>query len=102
MCMIKPVLSTRVLDSGGVPLASIQDFRDMGLDIAQGIRIIIRVLAMFLADRFLTPADQALVLRLQRMPRHECSSDRTRRGEHPGIFVDTFSKPVLASPLRAG
>ena len=106
-CTTGLALSTRLPDSGGVPLATIQDFRDMGRedmgqDIDQGIPIIIPVPAIPRADRFLTLADQALVLRLQRMPRHECSNDRTRRGEHPGIFVDTFSKPVLASPLRAG
>lgn len=106
-CTTGLALSTRLPDSGGVPLDTIQDFRDMdledmGLDIAQGIPIIIPVPAMPLADRFLIQVDQALVLRLQRMPRHECSNDRTRRGEHPGIFVDTFSKAVLASPPRAG
>lgn len=106
-CMIKPVPSTRVLDSGGAPLGTIQDFRDMGRedtgqDIDQAILIIIPVPAITPADPLLVLADQALVLHLQRMPRHECSNDRTRRGEHPGIFVDTFSKPVLASPLRAG
>ena len=74
--MIKPVLSTRVLDSGGAPLATIQGFLGMGLGIDPGTRIIIPVPAMPLADRFLTPAGQALVLRLLRMRRHECSSDR--------------------------
>ena len=82
-CMTKPVLSTRILDSGGAPLRTIQDFRDMGqedmgLDIAQGIPIIIPVPDIPQADRFLTPAGQALVLPLRRMPRHECSDDRTR------------------------
>ena len=100
--MIKPVPSTRILDSGGAPLATIQDSPGTGLDIDQAILIIIPVPAITPADPLLVLADQALVLRLQRMPRHECSNDRTRRGEHPGIFVDTFSKPVLASPLRAG
>ena len=73
----------------------------MGLDIAQGIRIIIRVLAMFLADRFLTPADQALVLRLQRMHRHECLSV-AEATDSSGLFIDTLSRPVLASRLRVG
>jgi hypothetical protein len=78
MCMIKPVPSTRVLDSGGAPLATIQGSLGMGLGIDQGTRIIIPVLAMPPADRFLTPAGQALVLRLLQMRRHECSSDKTR------------------------
>ena len=82
-CTTGLALSTRLPDSGGAPLRTIQDFpdmgqEDMGQDIDQGIPIIIPVPAIPLADRFLTPADQALVLRLQRMPRHECSDDRTR------------------------
>ena len=75
MCIINPVLSTRVLDSGGAPLATIQGSLDMDLGIDLGTRIFIPVLAMPLADRFLTPAGQALVLRLLRMRRHECSSE---------------------------
>lgn len=78
MCMIKPVLSIRTLDSGGAPLAIIQGSLGMDLGIDPGTRIIIPVLAMPLADRFLTPADQASVLRLQRMHRHNFLSERTR------------------------
>jgi hypothetical protein len=85
-CTTGLALSTRLPDSGGAPLGTIQDFRDMGRedmgqDIAQGIPIIIPVPAIPRADRFLTPVDQALVLRLQRMHRHECSSGRTRSCE---------------------
>ena len=83
MCTTGLALSTRLPDSGGVPLGTIQDFRDMGRegmgqDIDQGIPIIIPVPAFLQVGRFLTPAGQALVLRLRRMPRHECSDDRTR------------------------
>jgi hypothetical protein len=77
-CMTKPVLSTRILDSGGAPLVPIQDLTGMGLDIDQGTPIIIPVPAFLQVGRFLTPAGPALVLRLRRMPRHECSDDRTR------------------------
>jgi hypothetical protein len=74
-CMTKPVLSTRVQGFGGAPLRTIQDFRDMGQedmgrDIDQVIPIIIPVPAFLQVGRFLTPAGQALVLRLQRMHRH--------------------------------
>ena len=83
MCMTKPVLSIRILDSGGAPLVPIQDLTGMGRagmgrDIDQAIPIIIPVPAFLQVGRFLTPAGQALVLRLRRMPRHECSDDRTR------------------------
>jgi hypothetical protein len=82
-CTTGLALSTRLQDSGGVPLVTIQDFRDMGRedmgqDIDQVILIIIPVPAFLQVGRFLTPAGQALVLRLRRMPRHECSDDRTR------------------------
>lgn len=87
-CMTKPVLSTRILDYGGAPLRTIQDFLDMGQEdmgqedmgrgIDQAIPIIIPVSAFLQVGRFLTPAGQALVLRLRRMPRHECLEDRTR------------------------
>ena len=82
-CMTKPVLSTRIRDSGGAPLRTIQGFRDMGQEdmgrgIDQAIPIIIPVPAFLQVGRFLTLAGQALVLRLRRMPRHECSDDRTR------------------------
>ena len=76
--MTRPVPSTQVQDSGGAPLATIQDSLGMGLDIDQGTPIITPILAIPPADRFLVPADQAPVLRLQRMHRHECSSERTR------------------------
>jgi hypothetical protein len=68
---------------------------DMGRGIDQAIPIIIPVPAIPQVDRFLTLADQALVLRLQRMHRHNFSSE-SRRGEHPGIFIDTFSRPMVA------
>ena len=81
--MTKPVLSTRILDSGGAPLVPIQGLtgmgqEDMGRGIDQAIPIIIPVPAFLQVGRFLTLAGQALVLRLRRMPRHECSDDRTR------------------------
>jgi hypothetical protein len=82
-CMTKPVRSTGVRDFGGAPLRTIQDFRDMGQEdmgrgIDQAIPIIIPARAFLQVGRFPTPAGQALVLRLRRMPRHECSDDRTR------------------------
>lgn len=69
-CMTKPVLSIRVQDSGGAPLAPIQDITGMGLDTDQVTPTIIPIPAIPPADRFRVPADQALVLRLQRMLRH--------------------------------
>jgi hypothetical protein len=82
-CTTGLALSTRLPDSGGAPLRTIQDFpdmgqEDMGQDIDRGIPIIIPVPAFLQVGRFLTPAGQALVLRLRRMPRHECSDDRMR------------------------
>jgi hypothetical protein len=82
-CTTGLALSTRLPDSGGAPLRTIQDFpdmgqEDMGQDIDRGIPIIIPVPACLQVGRFLTPAGQALVLRLRRMPRHECSDDRMR------------------------
>jgi hypothetical protein len=84
--------STRLPDSGGAPLHTIQDFRDMGRegmgqDIDRGIPIIIPAPAIPRVDRFLAPAGQALVLRLQRMHRHECSNDRTRSYEGSSATV---------------
>ena len=79
--MTRPAPSTLVLGSGGAPLATIQDSPGMGLDIDQVTPIIIPILAFPPADRFLVPADQAPVLRLQRMPRHNFSNARTRRGK---------------------
>jgi len=58
----------------------------MGLDIDQGIQDI-PILAIPPADRFLIPADQAPVRRLQRMHRHNFSSERTRWGEGPSEAV---------------
>ena len=86
MCTTGLALSTRLPDSGGVPLGTIQDFRDMGregmgLDIDQGTPIIIPVPAFRPADRLLVLVDQVPVLHLQRMHRHECSSGRTRSCE---------------------
>jgi hypothetical protein len=51
---------------------------DMGRVIGQAIPIIIPVPVFLQVGRFLTPAGQALVLRLLQMRRHECSSDKTR------------------------
>ena len=77
-CMTGPAPSTRILDSGGAPLATIQDFPDMDPDIDQGTPIIILIPAFHPADRILVSVDRAPVLRLQLMHRHECSGDRTR------------------------
>ncbi len=74
--MTRPAPSTLVPGSGGAPLATIRDSMGMGLDIDQVTPI--PILAIPPADRFLVPADQAPVLRLQQMHRHECSSERTR------------------------
>ena len=63
------------------------DREDMDQDIDQVILIIIPIPAIPRADHFLTLADQALVLRLQRMHRHECSSDRTRSCEDSSVAV---------------
>lgn len=52
----------------------------MGLDIDQDIQDI-PILAIPPADRFLIPADQAPVRRLQRMHHHNFSSEGTRSGE---------------------
>jgi len=79
-CMTGPALSTRVPDSGGAPLATIQDSPGMGLDIDQGIQDT-PILAITPVDPLLVLADQAPVLRLQRMHRHECSNDRIRSCE---------------------
>lgn len=81
MCTTRPAPFTRVQDFGGAPLATTQDFLGMGLDLDQGIHIIIPVRAITPADPLLVPAGQAPVLRLQRMLRRECSSERTRRGD---------------------
>lgn len=76
--MTRLVLSTLALDSGGVHLGTTQDSMDlgMGLDIDQVTRT--PILAIPTEDRFLVPVDQAPVLRLQRMPHHNFSSERTR------------------------
>ena len=73
-CMTRPAPSTLVQDSGGAPLATIQDSPDMGLGIDRVTPIITPTLAFPPADRLPIPADQASVLRLQRMHRHECSN----------------------------
>lgn len=71
----------------------------MDLDIDQFTPIPILVIPP--EDRFLVPADQVPVPRLQRMHRHECSSaDETN--DPSAAVIDTFSSPVLASPFRAG
>ena len=81
MCIIRPAPSTLVPDSGGAPLATTQGFPGMGLDMDLGIDRVTPtpILAMPPVDRFPVQADQAPVLRLQRMHRHECSSvDETK------------------------
>jgi len=70
VCMTKPVRSIRVPGFGGAPLAPIQDITGMGLDTDQVTPIIIPIPAIPPADRFRVQAGQALVLRLQRMHRH--------------------------------
>ena len=59
---------------GGAPLATIQDSPGIGLAIDR----VALILTFLLADRLLDPADQAPVLRLQRMHCHIFSSKRTR------------------------
>ena len=78
--MTRPTPSTLVRDSGGAPSPTIQDTQGttgMGLDMDLGIDqdTPTPILAMPPVDRILVPADQALVLRLQRTHRHECSSE---------------------------
>jgi hypothetical protein len=77
-CMTGPVPSTPVQGSGGAPLATIQDFPGMDLDIDQGTPILIPIMATPQAGSLPIPVGRASVLRLQRMHRHECSGDRTR------------------------
>ena len=72
--MIRPARSMLAQDSGGAPSATIQDFPGMGLDIDQATPIIIPIPAFPPEDRLLVSMDQAPVLHLQRMHRHECSS----------------------------
>jgi len=101
--MTPPDPFTLTQDFGGAPSVTIQDSPGMGLDIDQGIPIIIPVQAITPADPLLVPAGQVRVLRLQRMRRHNFSSERTRGDKvQQWPFIDTFSKPMLASPLRAG
>lgn len=77
--MTRPPPTTLVQDSGGAPSVTIQDFPDMGLDIDQATPIIIPIQAFPPEDRLLVSMDQAPVLHLQRMHRHECSSvDETK------------------------
>lgn len=75
---------------------------DTDLDIDQVTSTLI--LATSPAGRFLLRADQAPVPHLQRMHRHECSSVDEAE-DSSGLFIDTFSKPVLASgfaPAESG
>jgi hypothetical protein len=74
-CMTGPIPSTQIQDSGEAPLAITQDSPGMGLDIDQGIPIIIPVPAFPPADRLLVLVDQVPVLRLQRMHRHSSSNE---------------------------
>jgi len=76
--MTPPDPSTLTQDFGGAPLATIQDSPGTGLGIDQGTPIIIPVQAITPADPPLAPAGQVLVLRLQRMHRHNSSSERIR------------------------
>jgi hypothetical protein len=76
--MTGPLPSTPVQGSGGAPLATTQDSPGMDLDIDQGTPILIPITATPQAGSLPIPVDQASVLRLQRMHRHECSGDRTR------------------------
>ena len=104
VCMIRPIPSTRIQDSGGAPLPPIQDFLDtMGQDTDLGIDQVtpILILAISPADRFLLRVDQVPVPHLQRMLRHECLSV-DEATDSSGLFIDTFSRPMLASPLHAG
>jgi hypothetical protein len=102
--MTPPDPSTLTQDSGGAPLPPIQDFLDtMGPDTDLGIDQVtpILILAISPADRFLLRADQVPVPHHQRMLRHECLSV-AEATDSSGLFIDTFSRPMLASPLRAG
>jgi hypothetical protein len=104
MCTPRLVPSTLVLGSGGILLATIQDFPGMGLDIDQAILIIIPIPAITPADPLLVPAGQAPAPHHPRMRRHECSKEGVRQSEraHRRLFIDTFLGPVLASALHAG
>jgi hypothetical protein len=73
-CMTGPILSTPVLDSGGAPLATIQDSPGMDLDIDQGIPILV----ITPVDPLLVQVGQASVRRLQRMRHHNFSSEGSR------------------------
>ncbi len=82
--MIRLARSMLAQDSGGAPSATIQDFPGMGLDIDQATPIItIPVPAFRPVDPLLVSMDQAPVLRLRRMRRHECSKEGVRRSERP-------------------
>jgi hypothetical protein len=104
MCTPRLVPSTLVPGSGGILLATILDSPGMGLDIDQAILTIIPIPAITPADPLLVPAGQAPAPHHPRMRRHECSKEGVRRSEraYRRLFIDTFSKPVLASPLHAG
>lgn len=97
--MTRPAPSTQVPNSGGSHLATIQDSLGMGLDIDQ----VTPILTFSSADRLLVAVDQTPVLRLQRMHRHIFQArDLGKARVNRWLFIDTFSRPVLASPLRAG
>jgi hypothetical protein len=74
-CMARPVPSIQIQDSGGAPLGITQGSPGMGLDIDQGILIIIPVPVFPPADRRLVLVDQVPVLLLQRMHRHSSSNE---------------------------
>ena len=97
--MTRPAPSTQVPNSGGSHLATIQDSLGRGLDIDQ----VTLILTFPPADRLLVTVDQAPAFRLQRMHRHIFQArDLGKERVNRRLFIDTFSRPVLASPLRAG
>jgi hypothetical protein len=101
-CTTSPVPSTLVPDSGGAPLATIQDSPGMDLGIDLVTPMAIPIMVTLLADLLPILVGKASVLRLHRMHHHECSSEGSRRDRVQWwLFIDTFSKPMVASPLRA-
>jgi hypothetical protein len=74
-CTTSPVPSTLVPDSGGAPLATIQDSPGVDLDIDQ----VIPIMATLRAGPLRIPVGQTFVLRLHRMLRHECLREGTSR-----------------------
>ena len=91
MYMTRPVPSIIVPDSGGALLGTIQDSTGMGRDIVQ----VTPLLVITPTDRIRVPADQATMLRLQRMPRHNFSSGRTRSPK--GTSATVKKRDMLAS-----